>query len=555
MSQRKQKKAPSAGEQAEMELRGHFAGRRDGQRINVQLPVEVVCLRCNLSARTLNMSASGAMLQLLGEDRERSIAELMEYCEEVAQLFAAGGTIDFGCGVTRTMEVIRVAAGGLGGVPVPMLACRFKERLQAEDFVSMGLPPPSDEDVAAEASAGPAAEQRVTPAATSKKARKVPAIQELLRWAVDMEATDIHVKAGSPPRLRLCGSLNAVGEEAISNAEARTMIRNFLTDEQWAEFEEKGDLDVGYALEGIARFRINVLRTRNTICAVLRRIPEHVPSLDELGHAPVCKALSMLKRGLVLVTGGSGSGKSTTLAAMLHHINSHRPCHIVTLEDPIEYVHEENVAQITQREIGRDTEDFNTGLKRVLRQDPDVIMIGELRDLETIQLAVTAAETGHLVFATLHTTSATQTISRIADVFPAEKQRQIRVQLAATLQGVICQTLMPNLQGGIAVAQEILVVNDAVRAHIRDAKTPQLRNVIQTGAADGMQSLEDSLNDMVRRNIISLETAVEFANTPQHIIGMTTAQVGEGFDPEGTQETEDEEAVEETPRRASWVRR
>ncbi len=435
MSQRKQKKAPSAGEQAEMELRGHFAGRRDGQRINVQLPVEVVCLRCNLSARTLNMSASGAMLQLLGEDRERSIAELMEYCEEVAQLFAAGGTIDFGCGVTRTM------------------------------------------------------------------------------------------------------------------------IRNFLTDEQWAEFEEKGDLDVGYALEGIARFRINVLRTRNTICAVLRRIPEHVPSLDELGHAPVCKTLSMLKRGLVLVTGGSGSGKSTTLAAMLHHINAHRPCHIVTLEDPIEYVHEENVAQITQREIGRDTEDFNTGLKRVLRQDPDVIMIGELRDLETIQLAVTAAETGHLVFATLHTTSATQTISRIADVFPAEKQRQIRVQLAATLQGVICQTLMPKLQGGIAVAQEILVVNDAVRAHIRDAKTPQLRNVIQTGAADGMQSLEDSLNDMVRRNIISLETAVEFANTPQHIIGMTTAQVGEGFDPEGTQETEDEEAVEETPRRASWVRR
>jgi twitching motility protein PilT len=542
--------APSKGEQAELELRRHFEGRRQGQRVNVALPVELVCVQRNLPAQTINISRSGTLIEVLEHDGEqRGTAELMRFCEEIDRLFAAGGTLNFQCGVTRTIEAVRVTAGGLGKKMAPLVACRFTELLTEEDFTRMGMAAPDERDVPADTDIDPSQQMQIlTPLTDPGEARKVPAIQELLRWAVDLEATDIHVKAGSPPRLRVNGILSAVGEERLTDDETRAMVRNFLGDQQWQTFERTGDLDLSFALEGIARFRINVLRSRERVAMIMRRIPEIVPTVEELGLAPTCLTLSQRKKGLVLVTGGSGSGKSTTLAAMLRHINETRPCHIVTLEDPIEFVHEEIQAQITQRQIGRDTEDFTCALKRVVRQDPDVIMVGEMRDLETIQLAVTAAETGHLVFATLHTTSAAQSVNRIVDVFPAEQQGQIRVQVASTLQAVISQTLVPKLEGGITVAQEILVVTDAVRAIIRDGKSPQLRNVMQTGAGEGMQMLEDSLNDLVRRELISFETALEYANVPSRILQpQAQADVFEPPPPLEGEEPLPEEPEEEPP--------
>jgi len=537
----------SQGEQAELELRRHFEGRRLGQRINVALRVELVCVQRNLPAKTINLSRSGALIEVLEHDGEQGTAELVRFCEEIDRLFAAGGTLNFQCGVSRTIEAVRVTAGGLGKEMAPLVACRFTELLTEPDFARMGIAAPDMRDIPPDKDADPSELMQILePVTDPTETRKVPAIQELLRWAVELEATDIHVKAGSPPRLRVNGVLTAVGQERLTDDETRAMVRNFLGDRQWEAFDRSGDLDLSFALQGVARFRINVLRSRDRIAMILRRIPEIVPTVEELGLAPICLALSQRKKGLVLVTGGSGSGKSTTLAAMLRHINETRPCHIVTLEDPIEFVHEEIEAQITQRQIGRDTADFACALKRVVRQDPDVIMVGEMRDLETIQLAVTAAETGHLVFATLHTTSAAQSVNRIVDVLPAEQQGQIRVQVGATLQAVISQTLVPKLEGGITVAQEILVVTDAVRALIRDGKSPQLRNVMQTGAGEGMQTLEDSLNDLVQREVISYETAVEYANVASRILPPQPA----AYEPPSPLEAEEplpEEPAEEAP--------
>jgi twitching motility protein PilT len=540
--------APSQGEQAELELRRHFEGRRQGQRVNVALPVELVCVQRNLPAKTINMSRSGTLIEVLEHDGEQGMAELVRFCEEIDRLFAAGGTLNFQCGLTRTIEAVRVTAGGLGKKMAPLVACRFTELLTDADFTRLGMAAPAVHDVPADTDADPSEQMQIlAPVTDPTDTRKVPAIQELLRWAVDLEATDIHVKAGSPPRLRVNGVLSAVGEEKLTDDEVRAMVRNFLGDQQWEAFERTGDQDLSFALEGIARFRINVLRSRDRVAMIMRRIPEVVPTVEELGLAEACLTLSQRKKGLVLVTGGSGSGKSTTLAAMLRHINETRPCHIVTLEDPIEFVHEEVKAQITQRQIGRDTQDFTRALQRVVRQDPDVIMVGEMRDLETIQLAVTAAETGHLVFATLHTTSAAQSVNRIVDVFPAEQQGQIRVQVAATLQAVISQTLVPKLEGGITVAQEILVVTDAVRALIRDGKSPQLKNVMQTGAGEGMQMLEDSLNELVRREDISFETAIEYANVPSRIVPPQPAAFEPPPPPEAEEPPAEEEPVEEPP--------
>ncbi len=507
------------GQEAELELRGHFHGRRAGQRIHVPLDVELVCFERNVGARTVNLSRVGVLIEVL-DTRAGGMSELVAYCEEISRLFAAGGTLDFACGVSRTVHVARITAGGLGGRMVPLVACRFTEPLSPADFAHMGIdPPPADQDVPDAVDADPALRPRVVREVPVLGKRKVPAIHELVRWAVELDATDIHVKAGSPPRLRVNGQLTAVGEDLLSDDETRAMVRNFLSAAQWEAFERDGDLDTAYALDGVGRFRINVLRSRGRIGMVMRRIPQVVPDAATLGLAPACLALAGKRRGLVLVTGGSGSGKSTTLAAMIRHINETRRCHIITLEDPIEYVHEEIEAEITQREIGHDTKGFAEALYRVVRQDPDVIMVGEMRDLETIKLAVTAAETGHLVFATLHTTSAAQTVDRIVDVFPAEQQRQIRIQLAGTLLGIVSQVLVPCVGSGRVVAQEVLIATDGVRSLIREAKTPQIQNALQTGAAEGMQTLEDGLNTLVRDGVITYETAVHNANAPQRIRG------------------------------------
>jgi twitching motility protein PilT len=505
------------GQEAELELRGHFQGRRAGQRVQVPLDVELVCFERNVGGRTVNLSRSGVLLEVL-DTRAGGMLELVEYCEEIGRLFAAGGTLDFACGVSRTVHVVRITAGGLGGRMVPLVACRFTEPLGKEDFERMGIEPmPADHDVPDPVDAPGSPRTRVREVDLPAQRRKVPAIHELVRWAVELDATDIHVKAGSPPRLRVNGELTAVGQDLLSEDETRAMVRNFLTSSQWEAFDRDGDLDAAYALAGVGRFRINVLRSRGRVGMVMRRIPEAVPDAASLGLASPCLTLAGKRRGLVLVTGGSGSGKSTTLAALIRHINETRRCHIITLEDPIEYVHDEIEAEITQREIGHDTNGFAEALHRVVRQDPDVIMVGEMRDLETIKLAVTAAETGHLVFATLHTTSAAQTVDRIVDVFPAEQQRQIRIQLAGTLLGIVSQVLVPCVGSGRAVAQEVLIATDAVRALIREAKTPQIQNALQTGAAEGMQTLEEGLNRLVRDGVITYETAVHHANAPHRI--------------------------------------
>lgn len=342
-------------------------------------------------------------------------------------------------------------------------------------------------------------------------------LDEFLKKMVERGGSDAHLKVGMPPGVRVSGVLMPQGDESLRPQHTEEIARSLLDEQQWKEFEERGDMDCSYSIAGVARFRVNVLRQRGSISIVLRNIPAKVPTFDDLGLPDICKTLVAKPRGLVLVTGPTGSGKSTTLAAMIDLINSTLHGHILTMEDPIEFLHRDNKCYINQREIGSDTMNFSEALRRALRQDPDVILIGELRDLETISLAVTAAETGHLVLGSLHTTSAMKTIDRIVNVFPPEQQTQIRMQLAGTLQGIVAQTLVPRIAGGRIAALEILVATDAVRAMIRESKMAQLVSTMQTGKKYGMQVLEDHLNELVASKTISYEQAVEKANSPDTI--------------------------------------
>lgn len=342
-------------------------------------------------------------------------------------------------------------------------------------------------------------------------------VDEILKKMVECGGSDAHLKVGKPPGVRISGVIHSQGETPLAPEHTKAIARALLDDEQWKKFDESGDLDCSYAIAGVARFRVNVLRQRGSISLVLRYIPTKIPTMDELGLPDICKTLASKPRGIVLVTGPTGSGKSTTLAAMIDLINSTEQDHILTMEDPIEFLHRDNKCYINQREIGTDTTDFNEALRRALRQDPDVILIGELRDLETIALAVTAAETGHLVLGTLHTTSAVKTIDRVVNVFPPEQQTQIRMQLAGTLQGIVSQILIPKNGGGRVAAFEILVATDAVRAIIRENKMAQLVSTMQTGKQFGMQMLEDHLNTLVTSNVITHEQAASKANVPSAI--------------------------------------
>ena len=344
-------------------------------------------------------------------------------------------------------------------------------------------------------------------------------LDRLLRLMVERKASDLHIKAGSPPGLRVDGAVLPLNEPVLSPEDTRRLAEQVLTEEQRARFREEGDADLSYSIAGVSRFRVNVLTQRGAVGMVIRRIPSEIPTLASLGLPDACQALSNRPRGLVLVTGPTGSGKSTTLAAMVDYVNATRNGHILTMEDPIEFVHADKKCWVTQREIGADTTSFAGALRRALRQDPDVILVGEMRDLETISLAVTAAETGHLVFATLHTTGAVQTINRIVDVFPGGQQQQIRMQLADTLQGIVCQTLLPKVSGGRACAMEILVATDGVRGLIRENKTSQIHNLIQMGAKDGMCTLEMSLNQLLAQRAITLEAAASKANFPNQLDG------------------------------------
>ncbi|MDO9377444.1 MAG: type IV pilus twitching motility protein PilT [Nocardioidaceae bacterium] len=341
-------------------------------------------------------------------------------------------------------------------------------------------------------------------------------IQRLLQMTVERGGSDLHLTAGIAPCIRVHGSLRPIEDVAkLTPSDTQAMMQSILPPESWARFDRDQELDTSYSLEGLSRFRVNVFVQRGAVGAVLRTIPHRIRPLTELGLPDDVERFAHLPRGLVLVTGPTGSGKSTTLASLLDVANQTRAAHIMTIEDPIEYLHTHGRSVVNQREVGADTEDFPTALKHVLRQDPDIILVGELRDLETTATAVTAAETGHLVLATLHTQSAAQTIDRLIDIFPAHQQSQIRAQLANCLQGVITQALAPTKDGkGRTTVCEIMVATAAIRNLIREGKVHQIPTFLQSGADVGMISFDQHLAQRHAEQLISTGTALELAHDP-----------------------------------------
>ncbi|MFX3623034.1 MAG: type IV pilus twitching motility protein PilT [Ectobacillus sp.] len=336
-------------------------------------------------------------------------------------------------------------------------------------------------------------------------------LQQLLYTACRMKASDLHLTAGLPPVLRFYGELHTMPEAALEREELHEMAKAITTEKQWQRLLEMGELDFSYEVQGLSRFRLNIFRQRGELSLAIRVIPTKIPSLDELLLPSVLKQLIAKPQGLLLVTGPTGSGKSTTLAALVDYMNKTMRKHIITLEDPIEYVHRHESCVIQQREVGQDTESFASGLRAALRQDPDVLLVGELRDLETISTAITAAETGHLVLATLHTTSAPATIERIIDAFPAAQQNKIRLQLATVLIGAVAQRLFPRMDGkGRIAATEILINNPAVANLIRSEKFEQLLNVMLMNKEHGMHTLFSSIQEHLAKGCISYEAAAPF---------------------------------------------
>jgi twitching motility protein PilT len=340
---------------------------------------------------------------------------------------------------------------------------------------------------------------------------------EILKQAVGAGASDIHLVIGKPPMMWLDGAMQEIaGFPSLSAEESKRLVFSILYEEQRARFEEAWELDCSFSVRGFARFRVNVLLQKNGVEAVMRVISSKIPTPEQLRLTPAITAFADLPRGLVLVTGPTGSGKSTTLACIMELINQKEPCHILTIEDPIEFVYESKKSVFRQREVGQNTKGFTNALKSALRQDPDVILVGELRDLETISLAITAAETGHLCFGTLHTQDAPSTIDRIIDVFPPHQQAQIRVQLAVTLQGVVSQILLPRLDGqGRIAAREVMVMTPAISNLIREGKTHMIYGAIDTGAKFGMIPMDKCLCDLVRQGLIEAENAMKYAHSPK----------------------------------------
>jgi len=344
-------------------------------------------------------------------------------------------------------------------------------------------------------------------------------MNDLLRAAAGLGASDLHLSAGEPPCLRVSGDLVRMeGQPALSPEGVIDLVYSIMSPEQRARFEQEHDIDFATELEGAGRFRVNVFVQRRGPGAVLRTIPTVIPSLEDLDMPLVLQELCNRERGLVLVTGPTGSGKSTTLAAMVDIINRTWNAHILTVEDPIEFVHTPKSCLVNQREVGPHTGSFSNALRSALREDPDVILVGEMRDLETISLALTAAETGHLVFGTLHTSSAPKTVDRIIDVFPSGQQSQIRTMLSESLEAVVAQTLLKKKGGGRAAAHEIMIGNPAIRNLIREAKVAQMYSAIQTGQKDGMQTLDQCLKEMVKKGIVDKEEARGKAADPNNFV-------------------------------------
>jgi twitching motility protein PilT len=356
-------------------------------------------------------------------------------------------------------------------------------------------------------------------------------LYQLLKVVIEKQASDLHLCAGSPPQLRIDGQLVPVKLPPLSAIESKQLCYSVLTDAQKLRFEEEQELDLSFGVKDLARFRANIFVERGAVAGAFRLIPARAVTFEDLGLPPVVRELANKTRGLILVTGPTGSGKSTTLAAIIEHINTERREHIITVEDPIEFLHEPKGCLINQREVGSDTQSFKRALKYILRQDPDVVLIGEMRDLETIQAALTTAETGHLCLATLHTNSAIQTINRIVDVFPPYQQAQVRAQLSFVLEAVISQTLIPRLSGaGRVPAVEVLIPNSAIRNLIREDKIHQVYTQMQIGQAKhGMQTMNQSLYSLYQRRLISVEEAMGRSTEPEELrimVGAPAAATG-----------------------------
>jgi twitching motility protein PilT len=353
---------------------------------------------------------------------------------------------------------------------------------------------------------------------------KLNGFRQILELAIEKGATDLHVKVPSPPVLRIDSALVPQEEwPAFTGKDIERIFEEVTTEEQREAFEREQELDFAYSLPGLARFRVNVLRQRGTISLAFRRVPSSVPSIDELGLPQVCKTLILKPRGLILVTGPAGSGKSTTLAAMLNHLNENETRSVITIEDPIEYLFQDKKCLIRQRDLGDDTKSFSTALIHALRHDPDVIVIGEMRDLDTISTAITAAETGHLVLATLHTVDAAQSIDRIIDVFPPAQQRQMRLQLSQVIEAVLSQTLLPRIGGGRVAAFEIMLANSVVRRLIREEKIHDISANLEMGKLEGMHTLDQAIAALVKSGVVAKEEAMKKASSPVRLTKLLQA--------------------------------
>ena len=352
-------------------------------------------------------------------------------------------------------------------------------------------------------------------------------LRDLLQKVVEMDGSDLHIATKTPPQIRVHGHLERLDGPELTPGDTKQLTYSIMSDAQKKRFEETLELDFSFGIQGVGRYRCNMFHQRGAVGAVYRLIPERVRTFQELNLPPVIANLAEKPRGLILVTGPTGSGKSTTLAAMLDKINKERHDHILTIEDPIEFVHQHQSCLVNQREVHQDTGSFSNALRAALREDPDIVLIGEMRDLETVEAALRIAETGHLTLATLHTNSAAQTINRIIDIFPAHQQSQIRTQLSLVLEGIICQTLLPKAGGGRTIALEILIPNPAIRNLIRDDKVHQIYSAMQTGQEKlGMQTMNQSLATLYQKKVITLDAALEKSSNRDELQEMISRGVG-----------------------------
>jgi twitching motility protein PilT len=385
---------------------------------------------------------------------------------------------------------------------------------EPESLSSLGKltfkPAPRDEPARPPAPRPPAEQQQADVGLTYT-------IVDLLKEALERHASDLHLAAGAPPHLRIDGELSAMDLPKLTPPDLRGLIYSMMNEKQIKDFEIEREFDFAYSIKNLARFRVNVFQQRGSVGCVVRAVPTMRLSIEELGLPSKTKDLIVLPRGIILVTGPTGSGKTTSLAAMVDYINGKQRCHIMTVEDPIEYLHRHKESLVNQRELGQDTTSYAKALRHVLRQDPDVILVGELRDLESMQAAITAAETGHLVLTTLHTNDAAQTIDRFVDVFPADQQNQIRLMLANSLQAIFCQTLCKRIGGGRVLAYEFLIATNAVRNQIRKGEIHQIKTTIETSGHLGMKTMNMSLIELVRKNIITAEEAREHSSEPAQL--------------------------------------